>query len=171
MMESLTATTCIRKDCDNLVENFGDLQCRSCNPGSVVQKRTPLEIIAGSSVLPISTPKPISPNATMTEPEKRMAVALDERKRAGELQAWWFEAITFRVGIERCRYTPDFVALLADGSLEVIEVKGEKKWDDAIVKFKAAVLEYPIARWRMLEYAAGEWRTLHDWAPMATNVQ
>ncbi len=148
--------------------------CPSCLQGTgpdPVQKRAPLEVIGGSSVLPESKSKPVDPRAKMSEGEKSMANVLDAQLRAGELRRWWYESFTLRVGIERCDYTPDFVLLLADGSLEVIEVKGKKKWEDSIIKWKSAALEYPIARWRMIEWAGGSWRTLYDVDPREKNAE
>jgi len=52
-----------------------------------------------------------------------------------------FEGITLRLG-ERCSWTPDFLVLLADGTLEALEVKGHWE-DDARVKFKATASLFP----------------------------
>lgn len=109
-------------------------------------------------------PKSSDPRSRMTKPEVLMAQQLDVRVRLGEVKCWWFEAVSFRVGIERSNYRPDFVALLADGTLEVTEVKGGHIWEDSVKSFKAAVQLYPFARWRLLQLVKGEWRTLHDFA-------
>jgi hypothetical protein len=47
---------------------------------------------------------------------------------------------------------------LADGTVEMHEVKGGYIRDDALVKFKVARELYPQFRWRMWQYDKGEWR-------------
>lgn len=106
-------------------------------------------------------PKSTNPRATMTRVEMRMADLLDMRKRQGEVQTWFFEAITLRVGTDRCTYRPDFFVLLADGSVEVIEVKGAHVFDDSRVKWKTAKLLYPCFRWRFLQWIQDEWREVY----------
>jgi hypothetical protein len=112
----------------------------------------------------------VDPRERMTETEKRMANVCESRIRAGEVQKWWFEDLVFRVGADRTTYKPDFVLLLTTGELEVIEVKGAQKWEDSLVKFKAAAREYTFARWRMLEWNEGQWRTMYDYAPQTAGV-
>lgn len=109
-----------------------------------------------------SAPRSTDPRDRMTKAEQHMADVLDLRKRQGEIVEWWFECMTFRVGAGRTHYRPDFVALLADGSIEAIEVKGRHIWDDAKVKFKTAAMLYPFARWRMMQLVDGEWKKLFD---------
>ena len=54
------------------------------------------------------------------------------RKMAGKILWYSFEGITLRLA-DRTTYTPDFVVMLANGELELHEVKGF--WtDDAKVK-------------------------------------
>lgn len=67
---------------------------------------------------------------------------LAPRKMAGEIIEWWFEAITFKLA-DDCRYTPDFLVLLADQSLECHETKGFMR-DDAQVKLKIAAQMFPF---------------------------
>lgn len=62
---------------------------------------------------------------------------------------WYkFESITFTIAEckKGCRYTPDFIIMLPDGSLEAHEVKGCKAVfrDDARVKCKVFAEQYPI---------------------------
>lgn len=77
-------------------------------------------------------------NGTESAYEKVLA----ERKRAGEIVWYAFEAITFVLpgGV---RYTPDFVVQLASGEIEIHEVKGH--WmDDARQKIKIAQGLFPF---------------------------
>ena len=61
---------------------------------------------------------------------------------AGEIVWYKFEAINLRLA-DKTFYKPDFFVMLADGTLEVHEVKGY--WaDDAKVKIKVAAEMYPF---------------------------
>lgn len=112
-----------------------------------------------------TTPKSLDPRDRMNQTEGRYADILDARKGAGEIVKWWYEEITFRVGVERTIYRPDFVTLLPNGRLEVIEVKGAHVWDDARVKFQSAAREYPFARWSWMQWKNNEWKCVYDYAP------
>lgn len=59
-----------------------------------------------------------------------------------KVKAWRFEGVTLRLA-DRTRYTPDFFVELADGTLELHEVKGFWR-DDARVKFKVAAELFPM---------------------------
>jgi hypothetical protein len=72
----------------------------------------------------------------MNNTERAYSLTLEAQRQAGEIAAWRFEPIKFRIG-NRCWYTPDFEVIGADGALSYHEVKGH--WmDDARVKIKAA---------------------------------
>ena len=61
---------------------------------------------------------------------------------AGKILWYSFEGITLRLA-DRTTYTPDFVVMLANGELEMHEVKGF--WtDDAKVKVKVAAEKFPF---------------------------
>lgn len=130
--------------------------------GAVMQER--IDALLGEARVADTPQKSTDPRDRMNGTEKRMALILDMRKRAGEIVEWWYESVTFRVGIERSHYRPDFVCNLPDGSLEIVEVKGGFVRDDARGKFQAAARQYPFARWRMLAWVKGEWRTIADYA-------
>ena len=67
---------------------------------------------------------------------------LAQRQHAGEIAWFKFEAMTFKLA-DDTRYTPDFMVMLADGRMEVHEVKGF--WtDDAKVKIKVASALFPF---------------------------
>jgi len=56
---------------------------------------------------------------------------------------WWaFEPVKFRLA-DRTWYTPDFLVMYGDGTIEVHEVKGFWR-DDARVKIKVAAEMYPF---------------------------
>jgi hypothetical protein len=67
---------------------------------------------------------------------------LEARKQAGEVAWYRFEGLKFRLA-DNTHYTPDFAVMLADGTMELHEVKGH--WtDDARVKIKVAAEMYPF---------------------------
>lgn len=144
------------------------LQCDGCRglprDGSPAIGVGPPSLVVPVATVPPSRPRPksLDPRASMTRVEMRMADVLDLRVRQGEVSSWWFEHIVFKTGADRTTYRPDFVALLPDGSLEIIETKGGHIWEDARKSFKAAAAMYPFARWRMLQWVDDEWRTVYD---------
>jgi hypothetical protein len=79
---------------------------------------------------------------TMNKTEAAYAATLDQRRVAGEVAWFKFEGIKFRLA-ENTSYTPDFAVMLADGTLEMHEVKGF--WtDDGRAKIKIAADLYPM---------------------------
>jgi hypothetical protein len=67
---------------------------------------------------------------------------LELEKIAGKILWYSFEAMKFRLA-DKTFYTPDFMVMLADGSIEAHETKGF--WlDDARVKIKVAAEMYPV---------------------------
>ena len=79
---------------------------------------------------------------TMNGSEREYAGMLKARELAGEIAQVWFEAWTFKLAPDT-RYTPDFVVMLSDGTLEAHEVKGFME-DDAWVKLKVAAQLLPL---------------------------
>lgn len=95
---------------------------------------------------------------------------LRTRKAAGEVAEWWYEAVTFKLAND-VRYTPDFVVLLTNGEIEVVEVKGGLVRDDARVKLRTAADRYPFrfymaqllpkkrgGGWEITEIASDTWQ-------------
>ena len=72
----------------------------------------------------------------MNKTEAAYAAHLETRKAAGEIADYWFEPWKFRLA-DRTYYTPDFVVMMPDGTLEIHETKGHWE-DDARVKWKVA---------------------------------
>lgn len=79
---------------------------------------------------------------TMNRTEAAYAERLEEMKQAGTVVWYAFEGVTFKLA-DRTRYTPDFAVMLADGVMEMHEVKGFWR-DDARVKIKVAAEMYPF---------------------------
>jgi hypothetical protein len=89
-------------------------------------------------------------NANETKYERH----LQARHFAGEVIWYAFEAVTLKLGPD-CRYTVDFIVLLADGMLECHEVKAGKRdrqtgertfWaeEDAKLKVRVAAGMFPL---------------------------
>ena len=76
----------------------------------------------------------------MNKTEARFAELLELRKRAGEIEAWYFEPLKLRLA-KGCFYTPDFLVIEATGRITFYEVKGYWR-DDAKVKYKTAAEKF-----------------------------
>jgi hypothetical protein len=101
------------------------------------------------------------------------AAELDAQLRAGEIDAWDYECWTFRLTdslevtkedgttktIPGMRYTPDFVLILPNRRIRIIEVKGYPR-DDAIAKYKMAVDKWPCFEWQMVRRKGSGWETI-----------
>jgi hypothetical protein len=74
--------------------------------------------------------------------ERAYGDLLNVRKAAGQVAEWWYEAVTLKLAPD-CRYNPDFLVMLPDGSLEFHETKGFQR-EDSIVKLKAAAEKFPF---------------------------
>ena len=82
------------------------------------------------------------PVGTMNRTEAAYDLVLKQRLMAGEIQWYRFEGVKLRLA-DKTFYTADFFVMVADGQLEVHEVKGV--WtDDARVKTKVAASMYPF---------------------------
>jgi hypothetical protein len=95
----------------------------------------------------------------MNNTEREYSRLLESRKCAGEVHAWWFEALNLRLG-QKCFYKPDFLVQLADGTLEIHEVKGH--WErESLARTKVAADKYPftiIAVSKRLKKDGGGWQ-------------
>jgi hypothetical protein len=89
----------------------------------------------------------------MNQTEKRYSELLDRRS---DVSCWFFEEVTFKLGPD-CRFCPDFLVLLEDGSFEAHEVKGTYCRDDALVKFRVAAGRYPLV-FRLAVWDKNTWK-------------
>jgi hypothetical protein len=92
--------------------------------------------------------------------ETDYAAHLEVRKWAGEIEWWGYECIKLRLA-DNTFYTPDFLVLCNDGTLEVHEVKGFWE-DDARVKIKVAAENFPfvfVAVQKQTKKDGGGWKT------------
>ena len=91
----------------------------------------------------------------MNKTEQEYAGMLELRKRAGDVLWWAFEAFKIRLA-DRTFYDVDFAVLLANGELEVHEVKGGFITDDGRVKLKIAAELFP-ARFFLCQKVKKAW--------------
>ncbi len=95
----------------------------------------------------------------MNKTEKQYAEYLEARRVAGTIAWYKFEGMKLRLA-DNTFYTPDFAVMLADGCMEMHEVKGHWQ-DDARVKIKVAAELYPfrfIAVRTRLKREGGGWQ-------------
>jgi hypothetical protein len=87
----------------------------------------------------------------MNKTEALHAQTLELLRRAGEIHDYRFESVTLILGHD-CRYTPDFFVILANGSIEIHEVKGGHITDDGAVKLRAAARAFPWFTFKLCQY-------------------
>lgn len=80
--------------------------------------------------------------------EARYAELLERQRRAGQIESWRYEAITLRIGLG-ARYSPDFLVVMNDGRMRLVEVKGHMK-EAARVRLRVAVEMYPQFAWLLV---------------------
>lgn len=107
-----------------------------------------------------------------TEAQYELSVLIP-LKAAGIVAEWRFEGITLRLA-DKTTYTPDFLVVLVDGSIELHEVKGSWKaanQDDSRVKIKVAPVLFPWFRFTSYDFKAGkrEWFGPHGAASWDRN--
>lgn len=78
----------------------------------------------------------------MNKTEEAYARDLELRRSAGEVAWFKFEGVKLRLA-DSTFYSPDFAVMLANGQIEMHEVKGFWQ-DDARVKIKVASELYPF---------------------------
>ncbi len=91
----------------------------------------------------------------MNRTEAKYAAELELQRAAGAVAWWKFEGIKLRLA-DGCFYSPDFAVMLADGVMEMHEIKGYWE-DDARVKIKVAAAMYPF-RFVALTHKRGTWQ-------------
>jgi hypothetical protein len=97
--------------------------------------------------------KPRQPGR-MNKLEAAYADHLARKLRKGEVLEYKFESLKFRLA-DKTYYTPDFLVIMADGIVEIHEVKGF--WmDDARVKIKVAAEQFPFV-FRAVKRFRGGW--------------
>jgi hypothetical protein len=92
----------------------------------------------------------------MNQTETLYSRRLDRQKLAGEILAWRFEALTFRLAY-RCHYTPDFL-VVTQTEIQIHEVKGGYVREDGLIKWKMAAEAHPEFRFFLCKYVQGHWK-------------
>lgn len=92
----------------------------------------------------------------MNKLEAAYAAHLQIRLRAGEILSFNYESVKFRLA-DKTFYTPDFMVVAADDTIEFHEVKGFWE-DDARVKIKVFAALYPF-RVVAVTRVKSEWKT------------
>ena len=95
----------------------------------------------------------------MNKTEQAYADQLEQLRQIGRIAWWLFEAVTLKLG-DDCRYTPDFLVVHTDRTLELVEVKGFWR-DDAKVKIRVAAERFPWFRFTAVRRAHGAWQAEH----------
>lgn len=80
----------------------------------------------------------------MNKLETAYSEHLEQRRLAGEILSWKFDAVKFRLA-KRTWYSPDFLVFDKDGYIELHETKGFME-DDAAVKIKVTAETFPWAK-------------------------
>jgi len=109
-------------------------------PSSEISNRT----VESTNIIPGSTIKTKHRNhipGVMNKLEGRYAEYLEGQKLAGEIIAWQFEPIKFRLA-KATFYSPDFLVIVKNNRIRFDEVKGYWE-DDARVKIKVAANLFP----------------------------
>jgi len=91
----------------------------------------------------------------MNKTEAAYAALLEARRVRGDVAEWHYEALTLKLA-DDTRYTPDFLIVLADGTVELHEVKGFYR-DDAKVKAKVCARMFPFTV-RLARLMRGSWQ-------------
>ena len=78
----------------------------------------------------------------MNGTDSKYAETLEALRLEGNVVAWHFEAVTFKLA-EALRYTPDFMVEYCDGVIEFVDAKGGGPIDDkSVAKIKMAAEKF-----------------------------
>lgn len=114
--------------------------------------------------------KSVTKQHGMNKNEARYAEHLERRRLAGEVLAYWYEGVTLKLA-DDCRFTPDFMVQMADGTIEIHDTKACRKFnrpdgslirkgplieEDAAIKLRVAARHFPFAVKAM--FHDGEWK-------------
>lgn len=100
--------------------------------------------------------KPKSATGKMNKTEAEWSRGLEDRRIAGDILWWGYEPIKVRIA-DNTFYTPDFMVVLANGELELHEVKGAFVMDDARLKWKVVAEHFPARLVWAQKMKGGAW--------------
>lgn len=109
----------------------------------------------------------------MNGTERKYAARLETERLAGVIEWYAFEAVTFKLAPDT-RYTPDFLVMLADMTIELHEVKGSYREkatgdrkpfieEDAKLKIKVAAHLLPFRFSIVYPIPGGAWGRKDFW--------
>ena len=104
----------------------------------------------------------------MNQLESRYAEHLEARRLAGEIVRYDYELVAFKLAHD-CRYHPDFMVMLADGTIEFHETKGFMR-GDADVKLRVAAAQTPFIFRLITRSKDGAWNISEVGAPRKQDV-
>jgi hypothetical protein len=120
--------------------------CTKCGWTATGSKITKAAVVEEVKVRAKTEPKERKINKT----EQKYGSHLEVQKKAGQIHDYKFEALKFRLADE-CTYTPDFMVILKDGSVKMIDVKAFWKkankpgiTEDSLVKMKVVGEQFPM---------------------------
>lgn len=99
---------------------------------------------------PMIEVRTVNKKSKMNKTEARHAARLDDRKKAGEIESYSFEAVKLRLN-DRCFFTPDFFVRYDPWHCGFEEVKGPYFWEDARVKLLTAARLFPMFSFRLYQ--------------------
>lgn len=99
----------------------------------------------------------------MNKTERAYSAHLDLEKRIGAIRWWRYEGMTLRLA-DDCRFTADFLVMMADGRYELHDCKVLHRGatrahieDDALVKLRTAAEQFEITVKVVWPTPNGEW--------------
>src|SRR5687768_5760895 len=81
--------------------------------------------------------------AGMNGTEKKRAIELEALRRDGRIAGWWYERLTLKLASD-LRVTLDFLIQENDGALRLEDTKGGFCREDARIKYRMAVEQFPF---------------------------
>ena len=103
----------------------------------------------------------IRPEQWASKTEARAAQWLEYQRLDGKISRLAYEPVTFRVTVNRRvrRYTPDFICILPDGGLRIIEIKGSRQRPRELDRLDLFIPHLPeFELWR--EFGRHDWRRM-----------
>lgn len=120
-----------------------------------------LELNADSNVIEqLGKPSPAKARS-MNKTESDFARILEARQRRGEIIAFAYEGLRFKYA-DGLYYKPDFVVLIEDQPITIIECKGAHVWSRDRVRFRSCAAEWrDWFRFEFWQKKRGQWARVY----------
>lgn len=115
---------------------------------------------AGAGTKAIAREQQDGPRMNKTERRYRDEI-LEPALRAALIRKYRFEALNLRMG-ENTFHRPDFYVVLANGAIQIHEVKGGFIRPDALTKWKIAAQEWSEYTWQMWQWKDRKWTKIRE---------